>query len=331
MSHASRPLLVDGLNASLPSRDVFAALHRAGASAVHFTCAAVWAGFEQSMRELLALRHQIVEHDDLVRLVLEADDINRARDDGRVGIILGWQNSGGFADYLPFVEAFHALGLRVVQLTYNTANSVGSGCYESTDRGLTDFGRDLISELNRLGIVVDLSHVGPLTAAEAVNASRRPVAFSHTLPAALNDHPRNRSDDELRNVVERGGFVGATCYPTFLPRGADSDVGDFLEAIAYMVDLLGRGSVGIATDFTEGQPPEFWRYIGRDKGYGRFVVNARSENAPDPQPAGLEGNERLGDLRGAMAARGWDDELIAGVLGENWMRFLAASWAPEPA
>lgn len=326
-----RPLLVDGLNSSRRSVETLEALQRAGVSCVHLTAASMWAGLEQSLRELLELKALLREHPTVARLVTSAAEIEAAHCDGVVGVLTGWQNTGGFADYLPYVEAFHDLGLRVVQLTYNTANAVGSGCYESTDGGLTDFGRDLVRELNRLGMLVDLSHVGVRTAVEAVDASLRPVAFTHTLPAALNPHPRNRHDDELRHVAARGGFVGATCYAPFLRPGGDATLDDFLAAIEHLLSVVGEQAVGIATDFTDGQPDDFWRYLGRDKGYGRQVVTWRPEGKPLVNPRGLDrGNEDLGALRPAMLRRGWGEQLADDVLGRNWLRFLAAALVTAP-
>lgn len=292
----------------------------------------MWAGLEQSLRELLELKGLLREHPGVARLVRSASEIEAAHRDGVVGVLAGWQNTGGFADYLPYVEAFHELGVRVVQLTYNTANAAGSGCYETTDGGLTDFGRDLVHELNRVGMLVDLSHVGVRTAAEAVDASRRPVAFTHTLPAALNPHPRNRHDDELRHVAARGGFVGATCYAPFLRSDGTATLADFLAAIEHLIAVVGEGAVGVATDFTDGQPDEFWRYLGRDKGYGRQVVTWRAAGKPVVNPRGLDrGNDDLAALRPAMLERGWGERLADDVLGRNWLRFLADALVPEAA
>jgi membrane dipeptidase len=322
----SRPLLIDGLNVSEPSRPVFEAMARAGVTAANYTCTGVWSGFEESLRDLLGWQRLLVEHQDLLMPVLDVRDIERARSEQRVGIILGWQNTGGFDDYLPYVSMFHQLGLRVAQLTYNTANAVGSGCYESNDGGLTDFGADLVAELNRVGILIDLSHAGPVTAAQTIEASAVPVAYTHCLPAALKEHPRNKSDEELGHIAAHGGFCGATFYPSFLRRGGESTVDDYLEALEHMLEIVGHDRVGIGTDFTEGRPPEFWEYIGRDKGYGRVVVTGRARRKPEAQPLGLRSNEDIGALPEAMRRRGWDDTLIVGVLGANWLRFLGAIW-----
>lgn len=143
------------------------------------------------------------DNDDIVMPVHCVEDIRKAKELGKTGIILGWQNTTGYGDVLDYVALYEKLGVKVVQLSYNTANSIASGCYESEDRGLTDFGRDLISEMNTSGVLVDLSHVGARSAREAILASSKPVAYTHCAPAALKNHPRNKSDEELRFIAER--------------------------------------------------------------------------------------------------------------------------------
>ena len=209
------------------------------------------------MRNVAAWKQRFVEHADLIMQVYTTDDIRRAKSEGRLGIFLGWQNSSAYDDYLPFVAIFAELGVRVVQLTYNTANAVGSGCYESEDRGLTDFGHDLVAELNRNGVLIDLSHTGARTAADTIRASARPVCYTHTLPAAQSPHPRNKSDEELRLLAQHDGFVGATAFPAFLRIGDESTIEDYLDAVEYLVDTVGEQQVGIGTDFTEGRGPDF--------------------------------------------------------------------------
>src|SRR5690606_27100387 len=140
----------------------------------------------------------IRENRDIAMEIRTADDIEMAKASGKVGIILGWQNSTGFGDNLDYVPVYAELGLRIVQLTYNTANFAGSGCYETVDRGLTDFGRDLVDALSENRILVDLSHVGPVTSRDVIDHSKTPVAISHCCPLALKDHPRNKSDEDIR-------------------------------------------------------------------------------------------------------------------------------------
>lgn len=323
MSLHSDAIVIDGLNVSEWTPSVLAAMKRSGVTAANCTCC-IWEGFDATMREIALWKQRFAEHGDAISQVFEVQDIRRAKQEGRVGIILGWQNSSGFDDHLPFVPVFAELGLRVVQLTYNTANSVGCGCYERRDSGLTDFGRDLVRALNRAGILIDLSHVGERTAADTIRASERPVAYTHTLPAAHKQHPRNKTDEQLRLIAEHDGFIGLTFFPAFLRHGAASTVDDYLDATEHVMDVAGESSVGIGTDFTEERSPAFFDYITRDKGYGRRLT----EFGPVSLPDGLRRVEDLPNLTAAMERRGWDESRIRRFLGENWLRFLEEAWKP---
>ena len=127
------------------------------------------------------------------------------------------------------MRLFRDLGVRVMQLTYNTQNLVGSGCWESRDSGLSDYGRDVIDLMNELGILVDLSHVGDTTSSDAIAHSKKPVAYTHCFPNAIMDHPRNESDEMLKKIADKGGFVGVVAYTPFMPKGDDSTIEDVLE------------------------------------------------------------------------------------------------------
>ena len=185
-------IVIDGLVISKWSREVFEDMHRGGITAANCTCC-VWDGFVGTMHNIAQFKRWIDENDDILLQVFDAEDIERAKAENKVGIILGWQNASGIEDRIDSLRLFRDLGIRVIQLTYQTQNLVGSGCWESTDLGLSDYGRDVIDELNRLGILIDLSHVGPQTTRDAIEHSKRPVAYTHCCPRALRDHPRNKT------------------------------------------------------------------------------------------------------------------------------------------
>ena len=317
-----RAVVIDGLVVSRWSREVFEGMRAGGITAANCTVA-VWEGFEATMANVAEFHRYLGEHDDLIRPVLTVDDVGHAKAEGRVGVILGWQNTSPIADDLRRLPLFHELGLRVVQLAYNTQNAVGSGCYESRDSGLSDFGREVVADLDRLGIVIDLSHVGPLTAKEATLASTRSVAFTHVCPSALKAHPRNKGDDELRLVAERGGVIGVTPFPWFL---REPTLDAYLDAVEHVIGVAGEEHVGIGTDFTEGHGDEFVEWIVRDKGYGRLLTTTPLDELRIVMPAGLA---RLADwpsLTAAMTARDWSEERILRLLGGNWLRFLGDVW-----
>ncbi len=165
-----RALVIDGLIISNWSRAVFEDMRRGGLSAANCTCL-VWEGFRGAMDNIARWQGWFEAHADLLLQVRTTADIRRAKETGKVGVILGWQNISGIEDRLSYLGLFKTLGVGVMQLTYNTQNLVGAGCYESNDNGLSDFGRDVVTEMNRLGILVDLSHVGPKTSEDAIRHS----------------------------------------------------------------------------------------------------------------------------------------------------------------
>ena len=314
-------VIIDGLIVSNWSPEVFGALRAGGITAANCTCS-VWEDFATSMRAIADWKIWFREYAEEIRQVYTTADIQRCKREGKAGVILGWQNTSGFGDYLPMVQVYWELGLRIVQLTYNTANSVGSGCYESYDGGLTDFGRELIDEFNRLGILIDLSHVGAKTSADAIAFSKQPVAYSHCLPAALRAHPRNKSDEQLRALADKEGFVGVTMFPPFLQRGAAATLDDFIDAIEHVLNVVGEDQIGIGTDFTQGYGDEFFRYITHDKGYGRKLTDFGDVINPE----GIRRIQDFPNLTAALERRKWPEQRIRKIIGENWLRFLARVW-----
>ncbi|MCG8559114.1 MAG: dipeptidase [Hyphomicrobiales bacterium] len=318
-------IVIDGLVISNWSRSVFEHMHRGGLTAANCTCC-VWEGFSDTMANVARFKAWIEEHGDILTQVYTTDDIARAKREGKVGIILGWQNTSGIDDRIGYLRLFKELGVGVMQLTYNTQNLVGSGCWEGRDGGLSDFGRELIDEMNRLGIVVDLSHVGDRTSREAIEHSRQPVAFTHCCPMALKDYPRNKPDDLLKLIVEKGGFVGFATYPLFLPKGNDTTLDDCVEGLEYVVDLVGEDAVGIGTDFTQDQDRAFFDYLSHDKGSARRLIPPRPGTGAVLMPEGLRTLADYPNLTAAMEQRGWSEARIRKVMGENWLRFLRDVW-----
>lgn len=321
-----RAIVVDGLVVSRWCREVFEAMRAGGITAANCTVA-VWEGFEPAMGNIASFTHSLDEHTDLIRRVLTVDDVLAAKAEGRVGVILGWQNTSPIEDDLRRLALFHDLGVRVAQLTYNTQNFVGAGCYESRDSGLSDFGREVVAELNRVGIVIDLSHVGPVTTRETVLASEAPVSFTHVCPAALKAHPRNKSDDELRRVADRGGMVGLTPFPWFL---SEPTLDAYLDAVEHVIGVAGEEHVGIGTDFTEGHGDEFVEWIMRDKGYARLLTATPLDELRVVMPEGIGRIAEWPNLTAAMEARGWTEPRILRLLGGNWVRYLGDVWSRRP-
>jgi membrane dipeptidase len=314
-------IVFDGLIIANWDRAVFEDMRKGGVTCANCTCS-VWEGFEATMRNISQWKGWFGDHGDLLLQVHRSEDIHRAKREGKTGVVLGFQNVSACEDQIGYVRLFKELGVGIAQMAYNTQNLVGSGCYETKDGGLSDFGREVVAEMNRVGMMCDLSHVGAVTSREVILASTAPVCYSHCLPAGLKAHPRNKTDEQLRFIADRGGFIGVTMFPPFLAKGTESTVADYVEAIAYVVNIAGEDCVGIGTDFTQGYGRGFFEWITHDKGYAR----ALTEFGDVINPEGLRTIGEFPNLTRAMEQAGWPEPKIRKIMGENWVRILAAAW-----
>jgi membrane dipeptidase len=313
-------VVIDGLIISRWERSVFEDMRKGGLSAANCTVS-VWEGFQDTVDNIADMKKMIRDNGDLLSLVRTAQDIADAKKAGKTGIVMGFQNAHAFEDNLGYIEAFADMGVRVVQLCYNTQNLLGTGCYER-DGGLSGFGQEAIAEMNRVGIMIDLSHVGANTSQEAILASKKPVCYSHCLPSGLKAHPRNKSDEQLRFIADHGGFIGVTMFPPFLKRGTDATVDDYVEAIDYVIDLVGEDCVGIGTDFTQGYDKGFFDWITHDKGRHRRLTDFGTVR----NPLGIRTIGEFPNLTAAMEKAGWKEARIRKVIGGNWLRVFGEVW-----
>jgi membrane dipeptidase len=261
---------------------------------------------------------------------LSAADILRARDEGRIGLIYGFQNAAMLGDRMDRVDIFYDLGVRIVQLTYNPANALGDGSMAPQNRGLTEFGRKAIERLNAKRIMVDLSHSGQRTCLEAAGASKQPVSINHTGCRAVTDLPRNKSDEELRLVASRGGFVGIYFMP-FLSKASNASAADVVAHIEHAVNICGEDYVGIGTDGSITGVDDMAAYRGRAaKEVARrraAGIGATGEN-PDtiPMVADLQGPGQFEKLAGLLKSKGYREARIDKILGLNFLGFARRVW-----
>ena len=318
-------IVIDGLQINEWGSGVFAEMRKGGLTAVNCTCC-VWEDFQGTIDNVASFKSWIRASDDLCQ-VYSVADIRRAAAAGQVGIILGFQNTSAIEANLAYLQIFHELGVRVMQMTYNTQNLFGAGAYETNDSGLTDFGREALAEMNRLGILADLSHVGPETSRDVITHSTKPVVYTHVAPAALKEHPRTKSDEELRYIADHGGLAGACLLPAFMAAGNNATVEDYVDLIDHMVNVMGEDQVAIGTDFTQGHGKTFFEWLLRDKGYARWVTQASIEELMEPVlPRGMAEIAEFGNVTETMLRRGWPEERIRKVLGENWLRVFDEVW-----
>ncbi|WP_328459605.1 dipeptidase [Streptomyces sp. NBC_00448] len=262
--------------------------------------------------------------------VLTAQDILRAREESRIGVVYGFQNAVAVGRDLDRVAEFARLGVRVVQLTYNQANHIGDGSMAPQNRGLSPFGREVVERLGAHRLMVDLSHSGENTCLEAARIAGAPVSINHTGCRALCDLPRNKTDEELRLVAERGGFVGIYFMP-FLAASGHPTADDVVEHLVHAVNVCGEEAVGIGTDGPvtaiddlDGYRATLAEHVAERR---RAGVGAAGERADTfPFVVDLRGVDQFRRLIGLLERRGWSEERIARVMGGNFVHYAERIW-----
>ena len=286
--------------------------------------------FEATVRDIGIWDRRIRARPDALAKIYTAADMQRARAAGRIGVIYGFQNTTMFGDDASRADTFADLGVRVIQLTYNPANAVGSGSMAPENGGITPFGRNVIARLNANRVMVDLSHSGERTCLEAAALSAQPISINHTGCRALTDMPRNKTDEELRLVASKGGFVGIYFMP-FLNRSSVASAADVVAHIEHAVKVCGEDHVGIGTDGGTTAVDDMAAYraairqeIAERKAAG---ISARGEN-PDTLPfvEDLSGPTQYHRLIALLERRGHKAARIEKIMGGNFLRYARDVW-----
>jgi len=240
-------------------------------------------------------------------------DFQRVQAEGKVGILVGFQSSSHFRAAAD-VASFHALGQRVSQLTYNARDRIGCGCFEAQDTGLTPYGAEIVSAMNRVGMVVDVSHCSERTCLDAFAVSRQPVLITHANCRTLAANPRCKSDAVIRAMAERGGVMGITAVAAFVSGRSPATLDDVLDHFDHVVRLTGVEHVGIGSDVAaDAVDPRTGLALAR------YAVR------------GMPPARRIFDLTEGLIRRGYDDRAIELILGGNFQRVLTALWGAGPA
>lgn len=320
-------MIIDGTQYCNWSRTIFEEMRAGGVTAVHVTIA-YHEGFREMVHVIAGWNRRFIEHGDLIVQARTAADIERAAASGRTAIIFGTQNPLPIESDLGLVEILHTLGVRFMQLSYNNQSLLCSGWQEPIDGGITRFGREVIAEMNRLGIIIDMSHSGERSTLEAIDISARPIAVSHANPSWWRETKRNKSDTVIRALAKRGGMLGFSLYPHHLKNGSACTLADFTSMVRDVADRIGTNNIGIGSDLCQGQPDAIvqWMRIGR---WTFPAADSADAKATFPaQPDWFRDNRDFHKIRDGLARAGFKDSEIAGILGLNWFRFMQASFEP---
>jgi len=308
-------------------------LRSGGVTAANITVAPYLEGMTSAFDAMAAWLAAVDRPEAGWRLVLRADDIPAARAEGKTGLIMGWQNMLAIESRLERIRAFHAMGLRVAQLTYNEANLIADGCGEERGAGLTDFGRKVVREMNRVGVAIDLSHCSEATVQQAASLSDKPVLLTHANAKAVHQRVRNKTDASIRAVAGTGGVIGVSIHG-FLNWSGDPgqppSLENFVRHVRYIADLVGVEHIGIGTDFACVQDPskvEAILDLSRNyPGPAGVFINAFGNRLADRYPKETPTPRQFPHILRALEQAGFSREEIAGIAGGNFLRAFAQIW-----
>ena len=321
--------LIDNLQYANFSPEIFAQMRAGGVDAVHVTIA-----YHENFREMVVNLEKwnrwFENHPDLIFKGTRAEDVQTARDTKRTAIFFGFQNPSPIEDDIGLVEICHQLGIRFMQLTYNNQSLLATGCYEADDTGLTRMGKQVVTEMNRVGMVVDMSHSGEHSTLEAIDHSTRPIAITHANPAWWHEALRNKSDTVLQALTGAGGMLGFSVYPHHLKAGSACTLDAFCAMIEEAARRYGAHHLGIGTDLCQDQPDSVveWMRVGRWSKVIDYGEGSASNAGFPPMPEWFHDNRDFGNIREGLTRTSLSENDVDGIMGGNWLRFYKESFGP---
>ena len=319
---------IDGLQYANWSGKIFEQMQHGRLDCVHATIA-YHENFREAVLNLEKWNSWFERYPDRIIQAHYAEDIAEAKRSGKTAIIFGFQTPAPIEDDIGLVEIWHRLGMRIMQLTYNNQSLLATGCYEIEDSGITRMGREVIAEMNRLGLIIDMSHSSQNSTLQAIEHSTKPIAITHANPNFWHHAKRNKSDAVLKSLSHSGGMLGFSIYPHHLKNASNCSLQEFCDMIAKTADLMGgTSSLGIGSDLCQDHPDSIveWMRNGRwtktlDYGEGS------SQNAGFPeQPDWFMNNSDFPNLEKGLLKTGFSQTEIDGILGNNWYEFFKTSF-----
>ena len=277
--------------------------------------------YEQGVKDCAEWHGNFDTHADSILHVRSTADIHEAKRTGKLGVMLGFQNATQLGRKIDNVQFFYDLGIRMIQLTYNELNALGAGCTERHDVGLSHFGVDVVHKMNELGIIVDVSHSGKKTTLDAIEASEKPILFSHSNCEALCLNARNKDDEEISLLAERGGVLALTTVNFFVSKNERSTAEDFIAHVDHVAELVGIDHVAIGSDSgIDGWRAKFPDKKSFDDFYAAFKYRPGVDIRWPVFIEELDVPERLLIIADMLSDRGYSEADIAKVMGGNLMR-----------
>ena len=324
--------LIDNLQYANWSEKIFRQMRAGGVDAVHVTIV-YHESFREMVLQLEAWNRWLEKFPDLIMRGTTAADVETAQATGRTAIFFGFQNPSPIEDDIGLIEIVHQLGVRFMQLTYNNQSLLATGCYEDYDAGLTRFGKQAVAEMNRVGLVIDMSHSGDRSTLDAIDASSRPIAITHANPSWWHPALRNFDDNVLKPLVKRGGMLGFSVYPHHLDGGSNCTVESFCQMVAEAANRYGADHLGIGTDLCQDQPDSIveWMRVGRWSKVMDYGEGSADNAGFPPMPSWFNDNRDFGNIAAGLLDVGMSQAEVDGIMGDNWHRFYADNFEPEGA
>ena len=313
---------IDNLQYCNWSRKIFKINREAGLDAVHATIV-YHEDFDELQNVINSWNKHFKENSDLIFLGKDFKDIERAKIENKTAIFFGFQNCSPIEDDITLIEKVHEQGCRFMQLTYNNQSLLATGCYEKIDSGVTNFGREAIKEMNRVGIVIDMSHSAEQSTLDAIDISEKPIAVTHANPNFWHVAKRNKSKDLLRALTDSGGMLGLSLYAHHLKGGSNCTLENFCEMTAKTAEIMGVKNIGIGTDLCLNQPDSIveWMRNGtwtKAKNYGEGTKN---KPGFPKQPNWFLDARGFNNLELGLKKIGFNEDEVNGILGNNWYNF----------
>jgi len=320
-------LIIDGLQYVNWNRVLFEEAKLGGVNVIHVTIA-YWENKKEVIENINTWGRRFIEHSDLIIPIHDASEIKIAQEESKIGIIFGFQNCSPIEDDIHLIEAMHKLGVRIMQLSYNNQSLLATGCYEERDSGITRFGKEAIKEMNRLGMIIDMSHSAELSTLQAIELSTRPIAITHANPTTFHSALRNKSNDILKNLSQSEGMLGVSLYPFHLANGSDCLLEDFCNMVYDTAELMGIDRIGIGSDLCLNWDYTVleWMRSGRwalapDYGEG----NAEQPSWPK-QPDWFKNNLGFQNIINGLETASFSSQDIEKIMGQNWLNFFNSSF-----
>jgi len=314
---------IDCLQYANWSEKIFRQMREGAVDAVHVTIA-YHENFRETVLNMAQWNRWFEQYPDLICQARTGADVRQAKKDGRTAIIFGFQNPSPIEDDIGLVEILHTLGARFMQLSYNNQSLLATGCYEAEDPGITRMGKQVIKEMNRVGLVIDMSHSADRSTIEAAYISERPIAITHANPHSWHPALRNKKDDVIRAVTQNGGMIGFSLYPHHLKDKSACTLASFCQMVADAADKFGVKHLGIGSDLCQDQPDTVveWMRVGRWTKEIDYGEGSASAPGFPPMPDWFKDNRDFGNIEQGLAAAGFDATEVAAIMGENWLRFF---------